>query len=76
MPKLPVVKSRDIVKFLNKNGFLHTRTVGSHMRFVNSKKGLYVTIPYKSKPLKRGTLNSILKQANLTTEELIKFLGK
>lgn len=76
MPKFPQVKSRDVVKFLESQGFVHTRTSGSHMRFVQKKHGLYVTIPFKNKPLKKGTLNSILKQANLSADQLVDFLKK
>jgi Predicted periplasmic or secreted lipoprotein len=32
MPKLPVIKGRELVKFLESMGFRVTRTKGSHVR--------------------------------------------
>jgi len=50
----------DLAKLLKKYDFGTTRQTGSHMRLVSTIKGEYhITIP-KHKPLKIGTLNSIL----------------
>ena len=73
MPKLPVVKPRDIIRFLKKIGFVEVRSDGSHFRF-HHIDGRKVTVPFHIRPLKKGTLRSILKQANVTTEELVEFL--
>ena len=36
--------------------------------------GIRITVAYHAKTLKRGTLRAILRQANLTVEELRKFI--
>ena len=61
--KLPRDLSGDeLVKALSRFGYKITRQTGSHIRLVTLKNGEHhVTIP-KHKPLKVGTLNSILKE--------------
>lgn len=50
----------ELTKVLKKYGFQITRQTGSHVRLTSTIKGEYhITIP-KHKPLKVGTLNSIL----------------
>lgn len=66
MPKLPVAKPREIIKKLQKAGFVVDRIRGTH--YVLKKKKLRVTIPYYTKPLKKKTFSSILKQASLSVE--------
>lgn len=73
MSKLPVVKPRDVISFLEKNGFYHTRTDGSHFRF-HHKDGRNTTVAFHRKPIPKGTLKSILRQAELTTEQLLEML--
>ena len=72
MPKLPAVKPKVIIKILEKAGFIHVRSKGSHFQF---KKGnLLVTIPFHNKELKTETFRSILRQAKMSIEEFNKFL--
>jgi predicted RNA binding protein YcfA (HicA-like mRNA interferase family) len=62
------VKYRDVVKLLEKDGWLVERTVGSHMQFRHNSKAGTVTLPAGGKLGKDvpvGTLNSIMKQAGL-----------
>lgn len=62
------VKPRQIIKVLEKLGFTFIRQKGSHRLY---RKGqLRVTIPYHNKELKPGTLRNILKQAEITKEEI------
>jgi predicted RNA binding protein YcfA (HicA-like mRNA interferase family) len=72
MPKLPVVKPREVLRALEKAGFLKIRSKGSHIQF---KKGnLLVTVPMHDKDLKTETLKSILRQAKLSVEDFNKLL--
>lgn len=73
MPKLPVVKPRDFVRFLKKQGFVQVRSDGSHLRF-HHHDGRKVTVPYHNRPFKKGTLKSMLNQADVTTEFILKNL--
>ena len=72
MPKIPVVRSKEAVRALEKAGFIHIRQKGSHLQM---KRGnLLVTIPLHTLDLSTETLRSILRQAKLTVEEFRAFL--
>jgi len=62
------VKPRQIIKVLGEKGFKFIRQKGSHRLY--RKDQLRVTVPYHTKDLKPGTLRNILKQAELTNEDL------
>jgi hypothetical protein len=59
------VKSLDLIKMIEADGWYEVRVSGSHHHFKHpTKKGL-VTIPHPKKDLPNGTVKSILKQAGL-----------
>lgn len=61
--KLPRdIGGEELVVLLNRYGYKITRQTGSHMRLTSFLKGAehHITIP-RHKPLRVGTLNSILK---------------
>lgn len=45
MPKLPRLSAKDIIKLLEKRGFIVVRQNGSHMIYKN-KEGIRVTVPF------------------------------
>ena len=62
------VKPRQMIKVLERSGFIFIRQKGSHRLY---RKGeLRVTVPYHNKDIKLGTLRNILKQSDLTEENL------
>jgi len=72
MPKLPVVRPERVIKALKKIDFVEVRRKGSHVQL---KRGnLLVTVPFHNKDLNPTTLKSILRQAKITTEELLAIL--
>ena len=72
MPKLPVVKPERVIKALKKIDFIEVRQKGSHIQL---KRGnLLVTVPFHNKDLNPTTLKSILRQAKITTEELLEII--
>ncbi len=75
--KLPVLSAREIIKMLEKKGFVILRQKGSHISLYRKtgEKTLLVVVPNK-KEIKIGTLIGILKQANLTREEFSDLLKK
>lgn len=74
MPKLPIIKSKDLVKALNKMGFFEYHRVGSHVQLKHSD-GRRTTIPlHVGKDMPRGTVRAILKQIHISLEELIRIL--
>ena len=61
------MKIRDIIKLVESDGWYLTRTKGSHRQYKHPTKPGLVTIAIHSlsADLAPGTLNSILKQAQL-----------
>ena len=73
--KLPVVRSAEVIRALERAGFLVRRVKGSHYILRHpDKPTLLVTVPFHNRDLKKGTLQSIVKQAGFTNEELVKLL--
>ena len=71
----PVVSGRKVIKALTKAGFKVAGRKGSHIRLkkkVNDK--VFVVIVPNHAELARGTLKSILRQANITREDFLKLL--
>jgi len=64
------MKVREVIKLIEEDGWYLARTRGSHRQFKHPTKSGLVTIAGKpSDDLAPGTLNSILKQAQLTEEK-------
>ncbi len=76
MPKLPVIKAKELIRVLNKLGFFEHHRVGSHAQFKNSG-GKRVTVPvHLGKDINKGTLGGIIKDSDLTVDEFIAVLKK
>jgi len=72
MPKLPIVKPKQIVAVLKRSDFIEVRKKGSHIQF---KKGnLLVTVPMHNRDLNPTTLKSILRQAKMPIKEFLELL--
>ncbi len=64
------MKVREVIKLLEADGWFLARTRGSHRQYHHAQKPGTVTIPGKpNDDLAPGTLNSILKQAQLKGTE-------
>lgn len=59
------LKSSELIKLLEKNGWVLDRIKGSHHQFTHPNFSFVVTVPHPRKDLKKGTLNQILKSAKL-----------
>jgi predicted RNA binding protein YcfA (HicA-like mRNA interferase family) len=57
------VKSADVVKLIESDGWFLVRISGSHHHFRHRVRPGLVTVPHPKKDLPVGTLNSILRQA-------------
>lgn len=69
--KFPIISGKDAVKALSKLGFSIKRQKGSHI--VLQKDSRIFTVPLHS-TLKKGTLHAILKQSNISLEELKRYI--
>lgn len=57
------MKSSDVMKRLEKDGWQLVRINGSHHHFKHSEKSGLVTLPHPKQDIPKGTLRSIWKQA-------------
>lgn len=75
MTKLPQIKPRKIENVLIKLGFTPRSGRSSHVVFKHPD-GRRTVIPVHNRPVRTGTLRSILKQVDLSTGEFLKLLKK
>ena len=60
------MKVRDVIKLIEKGGWVLDRTRGDHRQYVHTAKHGTVTVPgHPGDDMPPGTLNSVLKQAGL-----------
>jgi predicted RNA binding protein YcfA (HicA-like mRNA interferase family) len=70
MHKLPSLTSQEVVRMLERKGYVLDRAKGSHRIYYHSESKRRVIIPYHRKDLPKGTLMEILKQAGISKDEL------
>lgn len=63
--QINVSSSRQIIKLIEDDGWVFHHATGSHHHFTHPTKKGVVTVIHPKKDLKKGTENSILKQAGL-----------
>lgn len=70
MSKLPRnIKPRGLIKFLVKIGFKEGKGKGSHIRLTHSD-GRWTQVAVHPGPVPQGTLSKIIKQTELTENQL------
>jgi predicted RNA binding protein YcfA (HicA-like mRNA interferase family) len=74
MTKLPVVKGRECIRALQRGGFVFDRQKGSHVTLIRESPFARATVPDHNKPLKPGTLRTIIRDAGLTVDEFVALL--
>ena len=65
---LPRISGRECVKALEKKEYLFIRQTGSHIIIRRTNPFSQITVP-DHKELDRGTLRSIIRQANMSIDE-------
>jgi predicted RNA binding protein YcfA (HicA-like mRNA interferase family) len=75
MSRLPSLKPRQVLRALQRGGFLIHHSSGSHyiLKHPNAPQRR-VTLPFHNRDLKRGTLVSIVEQSGLTAERFLNLL--
>lgn len=73
MSKLPQVSGPDVVRALQKLGFTVRRQHGSHIIMRRDDPFAQTVVP-NHRQIDRGTLRAILRQTEITADELIKLL--
>ena len=69
-----MVSGRDVVKALSRAGFIVVGRKGSHIRLKKTNERTLIVIVPDHRELARGTLKSILRQANLSREQFIELI--
>jgi len=73
--RLPALTAREVIRALERAGFVVSRTSGSHCRLIHmTDPARKVTEPVHSGDLKRGPLRGIIAQASMTVAEFLSFL--
>lgn len=77
MSKLPVIKGKELVKFLESIGFRITRTRGSHVR-LRSEDGRVTTVPvHGNKDIPKGLLRKIIREdLEISLEEFLELYSR
>jgi predicted RNA binding protein YcfA (HicA-like mRNA interferase family) len=71
---MKLISGKDLIKVLQKYGFSAVRQVGSHVRMMHAD-GRYTVVPvHGNEELGRGITSKILKQTNLSREDIDKYL--
>jgi predicted RNA binding protein YcfA (HicA-like mRNA interferase family) len=72
--RVPALRPAEVIRVLLRNGFRELRST-KHRHFADDADPPHiVTVPYHKLDLKRGTLNSIIRQAGWTKEEFLEKL--
>ncbi|HLB29429.1 MAG TPA: type II toxin-antitoxin system HicA family toxin [Dehalococcoidia bacterium] len=75
MPKLPILRPRQVITALKRDGWYEVKGRGGHRQLKHPTKPGRVTLPvHGDRPLRRDIIASILHQAGLTADELQKLL--
>lgn len=75
MPKLPVVTGAEMIRALQRDGFVRMRQSGSHVTLHSHRRDRTVPVPsHAGRTLSLGLTRKIIKQAGLTVEEFRQLL--
>ena len=69
--KYPILRPNEIISALSKKGFIYKSQKGSHAKYSNGKSTVIIPI---HDTVARGTLRSILIQANIDLDEFLSLL--
>jgi len=76
MPKLPIIKTKQLIRVLEKLGFFKYHQVGSHAQFKNAS-GKKITVPiHANRDVKKKMLKGIINDLEITADDLIGLLKK
>ncbi len=77
MPRLPRISARELVRALEKQGFVFSRSKGSHRIYRHADTGRRVTVPYHAgRTIPPGTLANILREAGIDRDRLRQLLAE
>ena len=75
MPRLPRITAAELLKALRRDGWFETRQKGSHLMLRHATKlSLVVIAMHRGESIPPGTVAQILRDAELTIDELRQLL--
>jgi predicted RNA binding protein YcfA (HicA-like mRNA interferase family) len=74
-PRLSSVKPRQLVRILEREGWILHRQRGSHAHFKKEGRAYLVTVVMHNRDIAPGTLRGILADAELSEERFIELLN-
>ena len=73
MGKIPVLKPREVVRILERMGFVEVRQRGSHKQF-NHEDGRFTTVPvHQGRDISPFLLRKIAEDVRVSVEELLTY---
>ena len=76
-PKTPVLSGPEVIRILQRAGYVFDRQKGSHVYLWSEDKKCAVAIPsHGQRDIPPGTFRNILRQAGLTLPEFITLMNK
>ncbi|MBI2856032.1 MAG: type II toxin-antitoxin system HicA family toxin [Chloroflexi bacterium] len=72
--RLPAVRPRQIVRALEKAGFVIEHQTGSHVIMRHPSSRRKVAVPRHNRDVRRGLMFAIIQQAGLSAEEFSELL--
>jgi predicted RNA binding protein YcfA (HicA-like mRNA interferase family) len=68
-----VISGSELIRVLEKQGWVNSRQRGSHVRLKHPSRDIAIIVPLH-RELKRGTLSAILRDAEMSPDELRRLL--
>lgn len=72
--KLPRLTAREFIRVLERKGWRHDRSRGSHHIYVHAASHRTLSVPVSRRSMSIGTLGRLLKDAEISRDELRKLL--
>lgn len=73
--RLPQLKPQELIRALERLGFIKRRQTGSHCILRHPETKRMVSIPIHVRDIKRGLLFGIMRQADVSQEKLLEVLN-
>ncbi len=75
MAKLPRLSGKEVIRALEKTGFIQKRQRGSHVFMIKeNQEGKITTVVPMHQEIDKGTLLEIMRQCKLTREEFMELI--
>jgi predicted RNA binding protein YcfA (HicA-like mRNA interferase family) len=72
--RLPRLTANELIRVLERKGWEHDRSRGSHRVYVHLRTRRTLSVPIAKRPMSIGTLARLLKDADISRYELRRFL--